>query len=55
MNSISHDSNIVNAMRTDRKKRLVENSIRIIDYNKYIKGVDRADRYFVIFWNNGLE
>ena len=44
--SMIHDATIVNKGRTDRKTNMeIKNPYAVVQYNKFIKDVDRADQY----------
>jgi hypothetical protein len=41
-----HDATIVNKGRKDRKTNTeIKNPYAVVQYNKFIKGIDRADKY----------
>jgi hypothetical protein len=40
-----HDATIVNKGRKDRKTNMeIKNPYAVVQYNKFIKGIDRADQ-----------
>ena len=42
-----HDATIVNTERKDRKTNMeIKKPYAVVQYNKFMKGVDRADQYF---------
>jgi hypothetical protein len=44
--STIHDATIVNKGRKDRKTNMeIKNPYAVVQYNKFIKGVDKADQY----------
>jgi hypothetical protein len=46
MISMIHDASIVNTGRKDRKTNLeIKKTYAIVQYNKFMKGIDRADQY----------
>jgi hypothetical protein len=46
MISTIHDATIVNTGRKDRKTKMeIKKPYAIVQYNKFMKGVDRADQY----------
>ena len=45
-----HDATIVNTGQKDRKTNMViKNPYAVVQYNKFMKGVDRADQYFSFY------
>ena len=47
MISTIHDATIVNTERKDRKTNMeIKKPYAVVQYNKFMKGVDRADQYF---------
>jgi len=50
MISTIHDATTVNNGRKDRKTNMeVKKPYAVIQYNKFMKGVDRADQYFSFY------
>ena len=50
MISTIHDATIVNTGRTDRKTNMeIKKPYTVVQYNKFMKGVDRADQYLSYF------
>jgi len=50
MISTIHDATTVNNGRNDRKTNMeVKKPYAVIQYNKFMKGVDRADQYFSFY------
>jgi len=45
MISIIHDTTVVNAGRRDRKTNEEIKKPYVVQYNKFMKGIDRADQY----------
>jgi hypothetical protein len=45
MISTIHDATIVNKGRKDRKTNMEVKKPHVVQYNKFIKGADRADQY----------
>jgi len=46
MVSTIHDTSIANKEREDRKTNMgINNPYAVVQYNKFIKGIDRADQY----------
>ena len=45
-----HDATIVNKERKDRKTNIeIKKPYAIVQYNKFIKGIDRADQYLTYY------
>jgi len=54
MISTIHDATIVNKGRRDRKTNMeIKMPCAVIQYNKFIKGVDRADQYLSYYCRQG--
>ena len=50
MISAIHDATIVNKMRKDRKINMeVRKPYVVVQYNKFMEGVDRADQYLSLY------
>jgi len=50
MISTIHDATIVNTGRKDRKISMeIKKSYRLVQYNKFMKGIDRADQYLCYY------
>ena len=46
MVSTIHDTSVANKEREDRKTNMeVNKPYAVVQYNKFIKGIDRADQY----------
>jgi hypothetical protein len=44
--SIIHDATIVNTGRRDRKTKMeIKKPYAVVQYSKFMKGIDRADQY----------
>jgi hypothetical protein len=49
MVSTIHDATIVNKGRKDRKTNMeINKPFVVVQYNKFIKGIDRADQYLSV-------
>jgi hypothetical protein len=45
-----HDATIVNKGTKDRKTNMeIKNPYAVVQYNKFIKGIDRADQYLSFY------
>jgi hypothetical protein len=50
MISMIHDATTVNKGRKDRKTNMeIKNPFAVVQYNKFMKGVDRADQYLSFY------
>ena len=50
MISTIHDATIVNKGRKDRKTNIeVKKPYAVVQYNKFMKGIDRADQYLSFY------
>ena len=50
MISTIHDATIVNKERKDRKTNMeVKKPYAVVQYNKFMKGLDRADQYLCFY------
>jgi hypothetical protein len=50
MISTIHDATIVNKGRKDRKTNMeIKKPYAVFQYNKFIKGIDRADQYLSFY------
>jgi len=50
MISTIHDATIVNKGRKDKKTNMeIKKPYAVVQYNKFIKGVDRADQYLTYY------
>jgi len=48
MISMIYDATTVSKGRKDRKTNMeIKNTYAVVQYNKFIKDVDRADQYFI--------
>jgi hypothetical protein len=48
---MNHEAIIVNTRRKDRKTNMeLKKPYAVVQYNKFIKGVDRADQYLSFYW-----
>jgi len=46
-----HDATIVNTGRKDRKTNMeIKKPYAVVQYNKFMKGLDRADQYFSYYF-----
>jgi len=54
MVSMTYDTSIVNKGRKDRKINVeIKNPYAVVQYNKLIKNIDRADQYIIYYRGQG--